>query len=217
MLVVVVVGGRIVPAFTRNALVRRGRAHAIVPTPALDVFAIAAVALVLVCDATGASSLLAGAAAAAAALLHLLRLTRWQGWKLADEPIVWVLHVGYVWLVAALALKAMWLWFAAPITAYWMHALTAGAFGTMILGVMSRVALGHTGRPLVVSRAIAAAYVMVSLGAAVRVFAGVLLPTHYVSCVAIGGALWAAAFAVFLAVYLPILTGPRVDAPIRVA
>ena len=130
------------------------------------------------------------------------------------EPIVWVLHVGYLWIVVGLALKALWLASATPIAAYWMHAVTAGAFGTMILGVMSRVALGHTGRALVVHGSIAAGYVLLSLGAAIRVFVAALIPAgDYVGTVAIGAVLWALAFAVFIVVYTPILVRPRVDEP----
>lgn len=213
VLVVAVVAGRIVPAFTRNALVRRALPHAIVPTPVLDAFAIAALIFVLAGDVVAPNSAFGIVAAAAAALLHFARVTRWQGWRMADEPIVWVLHIGYLWISVALALKALWLASAVPIAAYWMHALTAGAFGTMILGVMSRVALGHTGRALTVAPSIAIAYVLVSLGAAIRIFVAPLLPAHYVACVAIGGSIWLAAFIVFVAVYAPILIGPRIDAP----
>jgi uncharacterized protein involved in response to NO len=214
LLVVAVVAGRIVPAFTRNALVRRGKSHSIVPTPRLDVVAIVAVVVVLAVDGLAADSAIAAVAAAVAALVHAYRLMQWQGWKAAAEPIVWVLHVGYLWLVVGLALKALWLAFATPIAAYWMHALTAGGFATMILGVMSRVALGHTGRALVVRTSIAAAYVVLSLGAATRVFVAALVPaSDYIGCVAIGGLLWASAFVVFVAVYTPILMRPRVDEP----
>jgi uncharacterized protein involved in response to NO len=217
LLVVVVVAGRIVPTFTRNALVRRGKSQSITPSPTLDVLAIVTVATVLAVDVVAADSSIAAAAAAGAALVHAYRLTRWQGWKSAAEPIVWVLHVGYLWLVVGLALKALWLASAMPIAAYWMHAVTAGGFGTMIHGVMTRVALGHTGRALVVHRSIAAGYVLLTLGAVLRVFVAALVPVGtYVDVVAIGATLWALAFAVFIAVYTPILVRPRVDEPDRV-
>jgi uncharacterized protein involved in response to NO len=126
-------------------------------------------------------------------------------------PIVWVLHAGFAWVYVALALKAVWLLAHAPWAANWLHALTAGAFGTMILGVMTRVALGHTGRELVVARPIVASYVLVIAGAALRVLGPTALPAHYVLVLATAGALWSAAFVVFLAVYLPILIAPRPD------
>jgi uncharacterized protein involved in response to NO len=211
LLLIVVVAGRIVPAFTRNALVRSGTAHAIVSTPYLNGLSIAAIALVLASDLIAPNSAFAAIAAGAAALINLTRLTRWEGWKAIGEPIVWVLHLGYAWLVAALALKALWLGFAIPLAAFWLHALTAGAFGTMILGVMSRVALGHTGRPLKVRPSIVAAYAMISIGTVLRVFVAALTPVHYMTWVAMGGLLWAAAFLVFVAVYAPALVGTRVN------
>jgi uncharacterized protein involved in response to NO len=91
-----------------------------------------------------------------------------------------------------------------------MHALTAGAIGTMLLGVMSRVALGHTGRPLVVSGATVAAYALLFAAASTRVSAP-FLPTLYLPLVLASGLLWSAAFALFTAAYLPILTRPRPD------
>ncbi len=208
-LVVVVVAGRIVPAFTRNALARRGITHSIEPTPILDALGIAAVALVLLIDIVDKDGALAAGCAAAVAIVHLLRLIRWQGWKAADEPIVWVLHVGYAWLIVAFLLKALWIGVAAASAANWLHALTAGAFGTMIIGVMSRVALGHTGRPLAVRPSITVAYVMVSLGAAARVFGPALLPAHYAASVGLGALLWASAFLLFVIVYTPIMIRPR--------
>ncbi len=209
-LVVVIVAGRIVPLFTRNALLRDGVANTIVASPILDGFAIAAVVLMLAFDVIAPLGTVAIVICGVAAVLHLVRLSRWQGWKAAHAPIVWVLHVGYAWLVVAFALKALWLGLKLPLAAYWMHALTAGAFGTMVLGVMSRVALGHTGRPLVVKRAVAAAFVMVSIGTLLRVFGVALLPAYFSVWVATAGAIWIVAFVVFVFVYSPILVGARV-------
>src|SRR5690606_20382547 len=112
----------------------------------------------------------------------------------------------------ALALKASWLLATAPWAANWLHALTAGAFGTMVLGVMSRVALGHTGRALVVSPAIAAAYLLVIAGAVLRVAAPAVLPAYYVEVMRAALCAWAAGFAIFLGVYAPMLFAPRPDA-----
>jgi uncharacterized protein involved in response to NO len=124
-------------------------------------------------------------------------------------PIVWILHVGYAWLVAALALKAVWLLGSVPWATNWLHALTAGAFGTMVLGVTTRVALGHTGRELVVSKAITLAYGLVIGGAILRIAAPVVLPAFYVAGVTAAAAAWAGAFVIFLFVYVPILVTPR--------
>ena len=124
-------------------------------------------------------------------------------------PIVLVLHVGYGWIAAALGLKAVWLLAGAPWAANWLHAQTAGLSGTMILAVVTRVALGHTGRPLVVRPAIAVAYALVVAAALVRVFGPALLPLGAVHVLACAAVLWAAAFAIFLVLYVPILIAPR--------
>lgn len=211
-LMIAVVGGRIVPLFTRNALAARGVKVAIAPLPWLDRAAIAAVAAVLAFDVAWPNTAAAGWLAAAAAVLHAARVARWHGLRTASMPIVWILHAGYAWLPIAFALKAVWLLSAAPWAANWLHAFTAGAFGTMVLGVMTRVALGHTGRPLVVAKSTAAAYVLVIAGAALRIAAPIALPAHYVELMTAAAAIWAAGFAVFLAVYARILVSPRVDA-----
>jgi uncharacterized protein involved in response to NO len=212
VLMIAVVGGRIVPLFTRNALLARGVKAAVTPLPWLDSAAIAAVVAVLAGDLVVPNGAAAGWLAAIAAVLHAVRLGRWHGHATLSLPIVWVLHAGYAWLPIAFALKALWLLGAAPWAGNWLHAFTAGAFGTMVLGVMTRVALGHTGRPLVVARSIGLAYVLVLVGAALRIAAPFALPAYYIELLTAALAAWAAAFAIFLGVYAPILVAPRADA-----
>ena len=212
MLMIVVVGGRIIPAFTRNALIGSGRSSAIKASPRLEAFSLVGVVAVTISDLVVPNSQLAGVLAAFAALLILARLTRWEGVRTARMPIVFILHVGYAWLALALGLKAAFLLGQFAWAANWLHALTAGAFGTMILAVTTRVALGHTGRPLSVHPAIAVAYMLVVLGAALRVWGAWVLPLEYLHLVAGSMLLWSGAYLVFLVVYLPILIGPRADA-----
>jgi uncharacterized protein involved in response to NO len=135
-----------------------------------------------------------------------------QGHRTLRMPIVWILHAGYGWLVVGLALKALWLVGHVTMGLNWLHALTAGAFGTMILGVMTRVALGHTGRQLEVPGSITLAYVLVIVGAMLRVLASAAMPNLYPVTLVVAGVLWSGAFVIFAVVYLPILLGPRVDA-----
>jgi uncharacterized protein involved in response to NO len=212
MLMIVVVGGRIVPLFTRNALAGSGRPSSILPAPRLEAVALAAVIGVAVSDLAVPNTRVAGALAALAAAVLAANLARWDGRRAVRMPLVFVLHVGYGWVVVALALKAAFLLGQAAWAANWLHALTAGAFGTMILAVTTRVALGHTGRPLVVRRPIVLAYALVGLGAAVRVWGPWALPFEYTNVIASSMVLWSAAYLLFLAVYLPILIGPRADA-----
>jgi uncharacterized protein involved in response to NO len=211
LLLIAVVGGRIVPAFTRNALLKSGAECVLEPRPWLDQASLATVAAVVVGDLVRPDSALAGVLAALAAVLLAARASRWHGHRTLGMPIVWVLHAGFAWVYVALALKAVWLLAHAPLAANWLHALTAGAFGTMTLGVMTRVALGHTGRELVVARPIEAAYALVIAGAALRVVGPTAQPAHYVQVIAAAGALWSAAFVIFLAIYAPILVAPRLD------
>jgi uncharacterized protein involved in response to NO len=210
LLMIVVVGGRIIPAFTRNALLKRGLRCTFTPQPWLDRASVTAVAAVIVADVVRPDTALAGGLAALAAVLLAARASRWHAHRTLRTPIVWVLHAGFAWLYVALALKAVWLLVHAPWAANWLHALTAGAFGTMTLAVMTRVALGHTGRELVVARVIVAAYALVIAGAALRVVAPAL-SAYYLQVLAAAGLSWAAAFAMFLVVYAPILVTPRPD------
>jgi uncharacterized protein involved in response to NO len=210
-LMIAVIGGRIIPLFTRNALTNAGVAVSIASAAWLDRAALAAVAAVIAVDLVQPDGRAAGAAAGAAALLLAARMLRWHGHRTLGMPIVWVLHVGHAWVVVALALKCAWILGSAAWAANWLHALTAGAFGTMILGVMTRVALGHTGRPLKVSPSIAVAYVLVAIGAAARVAAPVFAPDYYWQSLTAAMIAWTSAFVIFLAVYWRILLSPRVQ------
>jgi uncharacterized protein involved in response to NO len=215
LLMIAVVGGRIVPLFTRNALLRAGQKSEIKPAPVLDISSLATLVAVVLAEAVVSASRVAGGLAAIAALLLLLRLARWQGYRTLRMPIVWILHAGYAWLAVALALKSAWLLMQAPWAANWLHALTTGAFGTMILAVMSRVALGHTGRELAVARPIVAAYLLVIAAAVLRVSVAAMPPALYVPGLIAAGGAWIAAFALFVAVYAPILLAPRADETTR--
>jgi uncharacterized protein involved in response to NO len=124
---------------------------------------------------------------------------------------VWVLHVAYAWLPVGLALKALDLLAGGSFAAFWLHALTIGAAATMILAVMTRAALGHTGRPLAVSRVTVSAYVLLTAAAIVRVLGLDLSHAPYATVIALAALLWTAAFALFLWVYAPMLLTPRVD------
>ena len=128
-----------------------------------------------------------------------------------DIPLLWVLHLGYAWLVAGLALKAASLLGGFDWARDWLHALTIGAFGTMVLGVTTRAALGHTGRELKAGRTIALAYLLVSVAALVRVFGPVVLPSRYLALLGAAALIWTLAFVLYVVVYVPILLAPRAD------
>jgi uncharacterized protein involved in response to NO len=209
LILVTVIAGRIVPAFTANALRARGGTVAIVTRAWLERGVIGLMIAVAIADVISANPMASGALALLAALAHLCRFVSWQGHKTWRAPILWALHVGYAWLPIGLALKALWLLGGVPWAYNWIHALTMGVFGTMILAVMTRASLGHTGRPLVVSRAIAAAYLILTLATIVRLCAP--LYVAYGDSLALAGAFWFIAFALYLVVYAPILIRPRLD------
>ena len=211
LVLVTVIGGRITPSFTATALRRRGIEGVVRASKGLTVCAVTLMVLVTAVDAVRPGSVAAGWLALAAAVAQGARLAQWRGWHVRREPILWILHLAYLWLPAGLALKALWILAAVPVAAFWLHALTVGAIATMILGVMTRVSLGHTGRPLQLHPLVVVAYLLVSAAAFARVLAGSLPVLGYAAAIALSAALWAAAFALFLWVYAPILMAPRVD------
>lgn len=211
LLMVAMIGGRILPAFTSSGLKQRGIDIRISRFPPLDTASLIAILAVLVVDLSSPGSIFAAVVATAAAALLALRLARWQGHRTLRDPIIWVLHVAYAWLPVGLALKAAWL-FGAPVAdTSWLHALTAGAFSTMILAVMSRAALGHTGRELVAPDLVVVAYYAIGIAALMRVFGPMLLAEAWRFWMIGSGALWSLAFLLFVVVYAPILCSPRAD------
>lgn len=212
VLLITIIGGRIVPAFTANALRARGMAAEMRSSRWVEAIVIGAMIAVVVVDVFAPWGVVAGGVAALAAIAQAVRLTGWRSLRTRGEPLVWSLHLAYVWLPVALAMKAIYQLTGAAWSAYWLHALTIGSATSMVLAVMTRAALGHTGRALVAGWPIAIAYVLLSLAALVRVFSPSLVAMDYRWTVLLAGALWVAAFALFLLVYTPILMRPRVDA-----
>ncbi len=211
LLLTVIVGGRITPAFTSAWLKRSGTGVSIPRVPWLDGGAIAAAAGVLCVDLAAPGGTAAGIAAALAAVLIAARLSRWRGHRTLGEPLLWVLHVGYAWLAVGLALKSASLLGAPLAGASWPHALTAGAFATLILGVMSRATLGHTGRALRAPGLAVVAYALVTAAAACRVFGPAVAPAAWTLWLGAAAALWTLAFAAFLIAFAPMLWRPRAD------
>jgi uncharacterized protein involved in response to NO len=210
------IGGRIIPSFTRNWMAKRGMKTGLPTQPqALDliVIAVTAVALLgwLVLPGRPAVGPLLFLAAAAQAL----RLSRWSGYRTFGEPLLLILHVGYAWIPIGLLLLGLSLTGGAVPESAGIHALTAGAMTTMILAVMSRASLGHTARELRASPVTVLAYICVTLGAALRVIA-FFAAASYPLMLDLAGALWGAALLLFVIVYAPILWSPRLgDEPPR--
>ncbi len=209
LLLVTVIGGRIVPAFTAGAL--RGEGVAMRTFPGIGPAAIAAMVSVVVVDATLPGGRVAAVTAGVAALIQAVRLAQWRGGRTLSKPLVWVLHLGYAWIPLGLALKCAALLGGYAIAAFWLHALTVGALATMILGVITRAALGHSGRALEPDPRTVIAYALLLLAGLVRVFGLAFLGLSYPIVILVAAFLWTSAFASFLSVYVPILVSPRAD------
>lgn len=140
---------------------------------------------------------------AVAAVLNAARLIAWKPWRTLHEPMLWILHLGYAWIPVGLILLTMQLYSGAYPWSAGVHALMAGAVSTLILGMMARVTLGHTGSPIRASGLIVAGFAFITTAALVRVSAAVLLAPVWMSAVA--GLLWGTAFLFYLVVYTPVL------------
>ncbi|HEX5064707.1 MAG TPA: NnrS family protein [Myxococcota bacterium] len=210
VLLIVVIGGRITPAFTRNALARQGVDAPVRARAWLDRAAVAGAAGLALADLVAPRSQVSGVLALAAALAGAGRMAGWQTLRTRGDPLVWSLHAGLAWVVIGLALVAASDLGAALPPAAGLHALAAGAMGSMLLAVMTRVALGHTGRMLVLPRGAVLCYVLVHLGAGLRV-AAAALPAAPRGLLVCAGVSWSLAFALYAALYARILVAPRVD------
>ncbi len=211
LVLITVIGGRIVPAFTVTALRPLGLQGSVSSKPASTIAAVTAMAAVAASDVWAPDSPVAGVLAAIAAVIQGWRFTQWGALKTLRQPIVWVLHLAYLWLPLGLALKAVALLNGAAFSAFWLHALTIGVLSMMILAVMTRAALGHTGRPLMVHPGITASYLLLAAAVIVRVFGLAAWRGSYAMIIVAAASLWTAAFLLFVVIYAPILCRPRVD------
>lgn len=204
------IGGRIIPSFTRNWLAKRGAGTLPAPFGRFDMAAMAATALALGIWAFAPEAMAVAPFAGLAAAANLVRLVRWQGHRTLAEPLVWVLHAGFFWIPLGLGLMALAPFLPAMLPSAPLHALTGGAIATMILAVTTRATLGHTGRALSADRVTTLIYGLVMLSATARVAAGIATEA-YLPLVELAGLAWLGAFALFVVRYGPMLVLPRAD------
>jgi uncharacterized protein involved in response to NO len=204
-----IVGGRITPAFSTGWLRQQGRDATVVKImPRLD-FALLASLVVLMLSLVLGWSLVTGILALTAAALMLVRLVGWKGWLTRYEPLLWMLHLSILWGPVSLILLAGSLLVGWPSSA-WAHAAGTGAVGCLVLGVIARVALGHTGRLLILPKGMVMAFGAIHLAAVVRVitaFNGI----SWTAGIGISALLWMLAYGMFLYRYTRILTSLRPD------
>jgi uncharacterized protein involved in response to NO len=204
---ILVIAGRVVPMFTRNAT----GVTTISSSVPLERATVLASAALVVIDVARPETTLAGVAAGAVAIIAIARAVRWGALYTARHPLLWILHVGYAWIPIGLAMRALPLVGAPVASSFATHALTVGAIAAITLGMMSRVTLGHTGRPLVASRLAVASFVLVTTAALARVIVPLVYPAWYGASLLVSGAAWSVAFALYVVGDVSILFAPRPD------
>lgn len=208
VILMAIVGGRVIPAFTRNAIPSATSRH----EPWVERITFASMILIIAASVLRGSwavpptfmALLLGVAAAA----HAIRLALWDPIKTIHNPLLWMMPAAYSWMPVAFLLRALAATNVIPAGA-WIHAMTMGAVSALMLAMMMRSSLGHTGRALVASRADMAAFVLLQIAAIVRVATSIVAGDNYQQWIIASGLIWAMAFLVFVLRYLPMLSQPR--------
>ena len=206
VLLIVIMGGRVIPFFTERALPgavmkRWTTIEWLSPLSAL---------LFLLARLFFPDSLTSASVAALAACANAVRLAGWYTHRYWRVPLLWVLHLGYGWIVAGFVLKAAVSFGSVP-PQFTIHAFTVGGIGVLTIGMMARVSLGHTARALTVGSAVAVAFGLVNLAAIARGLLPIFFPQWFAQLIIASGALWIAAFVIFVVIYAPVLTQPRID------
>ncbi|MDR7272575.1 uncharacterized protein involved in response to NO [Pelomonas saccharophila] len=206
LFILAVMGGRVIPMFTNNGAPGAGAAR----HPWVEKASLGGVLALLAADAMGLQGGFMAALAAAAGTAHAWRWALWRPWKTLRLPLLWVLHLGYLWVPVHLGLRCLaemgWVM---PSLA--THALTVGAIGGLVIGMMTRTARGHTGRPLRADRYETACYLLIALAAAVRVALPLAAPGQAVHAALASALLWSAGFGLYAVRYWPVLSRSRVD------
>ncbi len=206
LFIMVVMGGRVIPMFTNNGVPgANATRHAWV-----EKITLGAVILLFAADVLQWAQSIIAMIALIGALAHGVRLVLWKPWRTLVTPLVWILHAAYAWIVVHLALRGL---SALDLVAgaFATHALTVGAIGGLTLGMMTRTARGHTGRPLIAEGYELTAFLLIQIATIVRVFGGMMLPGFYLTSIQFSGVLWSAAFGMYAVCYWPVLTRPRLD------
>lgn len=206
ILLILIMAGRVFPFFTERGL----SGVLILPNPQFEILAIASAILMFGLQLLQINGSLLALTAVFATVANSVRMLNWYDRRIWYVPLLWVLYAGYGWIILGFALTALaaYNWVSATLA---LHAFTVGGIGTLTLGMMARVSLGHTGRALRASNAIALAFVLINLATFFRVLIPIVLPQWYGQVVYMSTLCWLAAFSLFMLIYAPILTSVRVD------
>lgn len=206
LFIMVVMGGRVIPMFTNNGILGTNATR----QPLVEKLSLGSVILLFVADSLQLPATAIAVVALVSALAHGWRLYQWKPWRTLATPLVWILHAAYAWIVVYLLLRGLT---ALDLLAgsFAAHALTVGAIGGLTIGMMTRTARGHTGRPLLADRFEIGMFLLLQVAAIIRVFGGIALPGLYLASIQLSGLLWTVAFGLYAVRYWPVLTRPRLD------
>ena len=205
------IGGRVIPAFTVAALRRRGEKAFQTPQNMLDGLAFVSLLLIILALLfIGVQGVVLAGAAFVSAFIHVLRFRRYHTCRVLNEPMVWILHLGYCWVIIGLVFMGISAFGGVPFSTA-LHIFTVGAIGSMTLGMMCRVTLGHTGRSLIACCVTVGSFIVMQVAVLIRVMGLVILPEYTSLWIISSAFLWSACFGVYVLVYAPILWAPRSD------
>lgn len=203
---ITVMGGRVIPFFTENKLKMSARRWKTIEW-LVPVATIAALLGALIAPVSPVTALLAAIAAA----VHFTRVAGWYSRKLWSVPLLWILHLGYAWIGIGFLLLALSAAGMGAATSASLHAFTTGGIGVLTLGMMARVSLGHTGRPIDSVPLMTLAFIAINVTALIRVALPFFAPAIYMAGLTLAGLTWVFAFGLFTAIYAPMLLRPRID------
>ncbi len=211
ILMTVIIGGRVIPVFTSNWRKRSGMEGLAASPVWIGRATILSCLIAVIADAFPVQDTLTGILNIVAGFFILFRLSKWRSWETFSDPLVCVLHVGYALMGLGFLVESLFFLTDLLPQILAQHVFTIGGLGVMVLGMMSRIALGHTGRPLNISPVITLTYGLILLSLASRVLPTLILPDFYDIGLRIAGASWVLAWLLYLVIYIPILLAPRPD------
>lgn len=206
IILILIIAGRVFPFFTERGI----PGTLIIRNPLLDSLSVASAVIVFALQLFDISGTLLALAAVIAVIVNIARLAGWYVRRIRYVPLLWVLYAGYAWIILGFILTVLSA-YSVVLPTLALHAFTLGGIGVLTLGMMARVSLGHTGRALKASNAIAIAFVLINVAALFRVLLPIALPGWYENLLYVSTLSWLAAFSLFVFVYAPILTSARVD------
>jgi len=206
IILILIIAGRVFPFFTERGI----PGTLIIRNPLLDNASVASAVIVFALQIFGISGTLLALAAIVAVAVNVARLSGWYVQRVMYVPLLWVLYAGYGWIILGFMLTVLSA-YSVVLPSLALHAFTLGGIGVLTLGMMARVSLGHTGRAMKASNAMAIAFVLINVAALFRVLLPIAMPGWYENLIYVSTLSWLSAFSLFVFVYVPILSSARID------